>query len=207
LGIANATLLQTRVVGSDGTLFAALGLFARPEAARVYITPVHTNALIVGYAFNDGSILFGNVLPITNASGRFSVPNLSFYHTLSFFKRSANLTATLPYAVGTFKGEVQGNRQQIYRSGLADSVFRFSVNLLGGPAMDPKDFVKWKRKRILGASIQMVAPTGQYYSSHLINPGNNRWAFKPELGYSDGGGTGSWMPMEESGYSPRTTII
>ena len=126
---------------------------------------------------------------------------------MSFFKRSANLTATLPYADGTFKGEVQGNQQQIYRSGLADSVFRFSVNLLGGPAMSPKDFVKWKRKRILGASIQMVAPTGQYYSSHLINPGNNRWAFKPELGYSDGGGTGSWMPMEESGYSPRTTII
>ena len=63
---------------------------------------------------------------------------------MSFFKRSANLTATLPYAVGTFKGEVQGNQQQIYRSGLADSVFRFSVNLLGGPAMSPKDFVKWK---------------------------------------------------------------
>jgi hypothetical protein len=28
-----------------------------------------------------------------------------------------------------------------------------------------------------GASIQAVAPTGQYYSSHLVNPGSNRWAF------------------------------
>lgn len=67
---------------------------------------------------------------------------------------------------------------------MADSVFRFSGNLIGGPSMDAREFAKWKQKTILGASIQVVAPTGQYYSSHLINPGNNRWAFKPELGFS-----------------------
>jgi hypothetical protein len=112
------------------------------------------------------------------------VPNISLYHSLSFFKRSANFTATLPYVVGTFKGEVKGNEQQIYRSGMADMIFRFSVNLIGGPAMVPEDFAKWKQKTILGASIQVVAPTGQYYGSHLINPGFNRWGFKPEVGYS-----------------------
>lgn len=160
-------------------------LAAQDLRPRAYvITPVHSNAVIVGYAYNDGSIFFGTVLPITNGSGRYSVPNISLYHSLSFFKRSANFTATLPYVVGTFKGEVKGNEQKIYRSGLADSVFRFSVNLIGGPAMVPKDFANWKQKTILGASIQIVAPTGQYYPSHLINPGSNRWAFKPELGYS-----------------------
>ena len=160
-------------------------LTAQDLRPRAYvITPVHWNAVIVGYAFNDGSIFFGSVLPITSASGRYSVPNISYYHSLSFFKRSANFTATLPYVVGNFKGEVIGNEQKVYRSGLADSVFRFSVNLIGGPAMVPKDFAKWKQKAILGASIQVVAPSGQYYSSHLVNPGNNRWAFKPELGYS-----------------------
>jgi len=29
-----------------------------------------------------------------------------------------------------------------------------------------------------------VAPTGQYDPTKLINWGNNRWAFKPEVGYS-----------------------
>src|SRR5271169_1207487 len=160
-------------------------LSAQDLRPRAYvITPIHSNAVIVGYAFNDGSIFFGTALPITNASGQYSVPNISYYHSLSFFKRSANFTATLPYVVGTFQGAVQGNEQRIYRSGLADSIFRFSVNLLGGPAMPPKEFVKWKQKTILGASIQVVAPLGQYYPSHLINPGSNRWGFKPELGYS-----------------------
>lgn len=168
------------------------GLSAQDLRPRAYvITPVHWNAVILSYAFNDGSIFFGSVLPITNASGRYSVSAFSYYHSLSFFKRSANLTATLPYVVGNFQGEVQGNEQKIYRSGLADSIFRFSVNLIGGPAMPPKEFAKWKQKTILGASIQVVAPTGQYYSSHLVNPGSNRWAFKPELGFS--GRWGSWI--------------
>lgn len=172
LSVAMALCSPLVVIGQD----------LRPRA--YVITPVHSNAVIVGYAFNDGSIFFGSVLPITNASGRDSVPNISFYHSLNFFRRSANFTATLPYVVGTFKGDVQGNAQKIYRSGLADSVYRFSVNLIAGPAMIPQDFATWKQNTILGASIQIVAPTGQYYSSHLINPGNNRWVFKPELGFS-----------------------
>lgn len=167
-------------------------LSAQDLRPRAYvITPIHSNAVTVGYAFNDGSIFFGTLLPITNASGQYSVPNISYYHSFSFFKRSANISATLPYVVGTFKGEVEGSGQQIYRSGLADAVFRCSVNLFGGPAMQPKEFVKWKQKTIIGASLQVVTPTGQYYPSHLVNPGSNRWAFKPELGYSER--WGNWL--------------
>jgi hypothetical protein len=177
--------LLFKLVLSAVLLLGAQQLSAQDLRPRAYvITPEHSNAVILGYAFNNGSIFFGTVLPITNASGRYSVPNISYYHSLSFFKRSANFTATLPYVVGNFQGEVKGSQHSIYRSGMADSIFRFSVNLLGGPAMPPKDFAKWKQKTILGASIQVVAPTGQYYPSHLINPGSNRWAFKPELGYS-----------------------
>ena len=169
-----------------GSLQALSAQDLRPRA--YLITPVHSNAVILSYAFNDGSIFFGTAVPITNASGRYSVPALSYYHSLSFFKRSTNLTVTLPYVVGNFQGEVEGSKQNIYRSGLGDSIFRFSVNLIGGPAMPAKDLARWRQKSILGASIEVVAPTGQYYPSHLINPGNNRWAFKPELGFSRAAG-------------------
>jgi len=76
-------------------------------------------------------------------------------------------------------------RQSTYRSGLGDGAVRFSVNLIGGPATTLKQFAKWKQKRLLGASIVVIAPTGQYGSRLLINIGNNRWAFHPELGYSE----------------------
>jgi hypothetical protein len=183
-------------------------LNAQDLRPRAYvITPAHWNAVILGYAFNDGSIFFGSALPITNASGRYSVPNISYYHAFSFFGRSANFTATLPYVVGIFQGELSGSQQQIYRSGLADSLYRVSVNLIGGPAMQPREFAKWKQKTLLGASIQIVAPTGQYYPSHLINPGNNRWVFKPELGFSHRWGNwivdayaGAWLFTENTNY-------
>ena len=77
-----------------------------------------------------------------------------------------------------------GTNRSAYRSGLLDFSARFSVNLLGGPAMQPREFAKWKQKTILGVSLKVIAPTGQYDPTKLVNWGIHRWAFKPELGYS-----------------------
>ena len=112
------------------------------------------------------------------------MPVFSYYHSFSFFGRSANITASLPYAVGTFSGSVLGAQRSIYRSGLLDFSARLSVNLKGGPAMPAQTFMKWKQKMLLGASLKIIAPTGQYDPTKLINWGINRWAFKPEFGYS-----------------------
>src|SRR3989442_10563581 len=68
---------------------------------------------------------------------------------------------------------------------MADSTFRVSVNLVGGPAMQAKEMAKWKQGRLLGVSLKVVSPTGQYSGTRLISWGSNRWAFKPELGYSE----------------------
>jgi outer membrane putative beta-barrel porin/alpha-amylase len=90
----------------------------------------------------------------------------------------------LPYGVVHYQGKFLDNETRIYRSGLLDSFFRFSVNLMGGEAMTPKEFQSWKQKTILGVSLRVVAPTGQYDGTKLINNGSNRWGFKPEIGYS-----------------------
>jgi hypothetical protein len=152
---------------------------------RAYvITPIHTNAILLTYSFKAGSILFDPTLPITDANGKLSVPVFSVYHTFSFFGRSANIAVNLPYSVGTFRGNVNGTLQEVYRSGMTDSIFRFSVNLKGGPAMTAGEFLSWRQKTILGVSLRLLAPTGQYDPKVLINPGTNRWAVKPEFGAS-----------------------
>jgi Putative MetA-pathway of phenol degradation len=158
--------------------------WAQDLAPRAYlITSLHSNAINLTCSFYTGGLDF-NGIPITGATGTYSVPSLSFYHSSSFFGRSANVTVWLPYGVGTFHGPVLGTNKQIYRSGLFDSGFRFSVNLKGGPAMPISQFVKWKQTVVLGASLKVIAPTGQYDPTRLINWGINRWAFKPEFGYS-----------------------
>jgi len=154
---------------------------------RAYvITPIHTNAVILTYSYFNGSILFDPTIPITNAKSQSTVSSVSIFHTFSFFGRSASITGTLPYGVGHFEGLVTGapTESKLYRSGLADAVFRFAVNLKGGPAMTLQEYAKWRQKTLLGASFRVVTPTGQYDPTKLINLGSNRWAFKPELGFS-----------------------
>jgi hypothetical protein len=170
-------------------LLIALGLLrpgsAQELAPRAYtITPIHSNAIILTYGFYDGSLELNGALPITNATGKYNVPVFSYYHSFNMFGHSANITASLPYAVGHFEGDVRQESLRVYRSGLVDSTYRLAVNLTGGPAMQPAEFHKWKQKRLIGVSLKVVAPTGQYDPTKLINWSGNKWAFKPELGYS-----------------------
>jgi hypothetical protein len=55
------------------------------------------------------------------------------------------------------------------------------VNLYGAPARRLPEFAKTPPAPLnVGASIMVVAPTGQYDPSRIVNLGTNRWAFKPE---------------------------
>jgi len=51
--------------------------------------------------------------------------------------------------------------------------------------MSVREYESWHQKTIFGMSLRVVAPTGQYDPKKLINNGSNRWAFKPEFGYSE----------------------
>jgi hypothetical protein len=61
---------------------------------------------------------------------------------------------------------------------------RLSVLLLGAPATKAVNFKNLKRGTIIGVSMNVIAPTGQYFSDKLINLGTNRWSFRPELALS-----------------------
>jgi hypothetical protein len=160
-------------------------LCAQDLSPRAYtITPNHSNAITLTYSLNTGEILVADSVPITDFRAMLSIPIFSYYHSLSFFGRSANIVASLPYGVGNFDGKVSGVDRSVYRSGLTDTVFRFSVNLLGGPTMSLGEIRKWRQKNLLGVSIKVVAPTGQYDPTKLVNLSGNHWAFKPEIGYS-----------------------
>jgi hypothetical protein len=81
------------------------------------------------------------------------------------------------------QGKLSGQDRKIHRAGMADTAVRFSINLRGGPAKTAAEFVKTGLPRaVMGATLKIVVPTGQYDHTQLINLGTNRWAFKPELG-------------------------
>ncbi|HTT20130.1 MAG TPA: transporter [Candidatus Sulfotelmatobacter sp.] len=197
-------------------LCTARTALAQDLTPRAYlITPVGGNAIILAYAHLKGSLEFAGAVPITGAQADVNLPIASYYRSLAFFGRSANLTIAVPYGEGDFRGTVVDVPRFAHRSGSLDAVVRFSVNLIGGPAMQPGEFLKWRQTVLLGASLTVVAPTGQYDPTRLINWGSNRWGFKPEIGYSqrwdhwvlDGYG-GVWFfttnPEYYPGENPRT---
>jgi len=149
-----------------------------------FISPVSSNAVTLIGSFYTGGVNFNGTVPITGATGTYGISIFSYYHSFDILGRSANVTGLLPYAVGHFQGSVLGSQMAIYRSGLMDTSLRVSVNLKGGPAMPPPRYAKWKQTLLLGASLKVIAPTGQYDSTKLVNWGINRWAFKPDFGYS-----------------------
>lgn len=166
--------------------------WAQDLAPRAYIiTPIHSNAVTVASTFLSGEILFDGSTPITDAKAKAAVPVVSVFHSFNLFGRTANFVAGLPYGRMHFRGTVSDVERLADRSGLLDSTFRLSVNLTGGRAMDVRDYVKWRQKLLVGASIRIVAPTGQYDPAKLVNVGANRWSFKPEVGLSRR--WGSWI--------------
>ncbi len=50
--------------------------------------------------------------------------------------------------------------------------------------MTVPEFIKHREHLIIGASVTVVVPVGQYDPARLVNPGANRWAAKPEIGFA-----------------------
>lgn len=167
-------------------LVPALAVAAQDLEPRAYsASPVGTNFVGIGFARSSGSIAVDPTLPITNAKATLYSPALGIGRSFGIFGRQALFTATLPYAWGNASGQVGEQQGSVYRSGLADTRTRISINLRGSPAMTVAEFARRPpRHLILGTSLTMTSPSGQYDNTKLINVGTNRWSFKPEIGIS-----------------------
>ena len=90
----------------------------------------------------------------------------------------------LPVVGGHVEGLYLGEPAEVSRFGLGDPRFRLAMNLYGAPAMTPQAFASYRQQTIVGVSLTVAPPLGQYDSTKLINLGTNRWSFKPEVGVS-----------------------
>jgi len=58
------------------------------------------------------------------------------------------------------------------------------MDFYGAPAVSLQDFSSYRQDLIIGGSLQVIAPFGRYDPNRTLNPGGNRWVFKPELAIS-----------------------
>ena len=145
-------------------------------------SPVGAAFLVVGLARSTGSVLTDPTLPLTDIDAKINGVPVAAGYTFGLFGRLALVTAAVPYGWGEVSGLVGEEARSVTRSGLTDARAKLSINLVGNPAMGLREFAKAPRKVIVGTSLTVTAPTGQYDPGKLINLGTNRWGFKPEVG-------------------------
>jgi hypothetical protein len=140
--------------------------------------------VLAGYAYTQGNVGTDPSLPITDFTIRTHGPVLAYVRTLDVWGRSGKLDLILPYAWLSANAKVAGQAREREVSGFADPRVRFSVNLYGAPALSLEQFSEYKQDLIIGTSLQVAAPGGQYDPDKAVNIGSNRWSFKPEIGFS-----------------------
>ncbi len=166
--------------------FAALGSGAAAQdmEPRAYSNaPVGLNFAIGGYAYTRGGLATGS-LPITDPKLTTSSAVLAYGRVLDFWGKSAKFNAIVPYTQLSGTATYLGAPVERDVSGAADPLFKLSVNLYGAPALSLKEFAGFEQDLIVGVSLRVTAPLGQYDASKLVNIGTNRWSFKPEVGVS-----------------------
>jgi hypothetical protein len=146
--------------------------------------PVGLNFLLAGYGYAVGKMAFDPTLAIADAQFETNTEALAYVRSLDVSGTSAKFDVLLPYSEFSAHGLVAGQPREREISGLGDPRFRFSINFFGAPALSVKEFADYHQDLIIGASLQVSAPLGQYDDTKLLNLGNNRWSSKAELGIS-----------------------
>ncbi len=146
--------------------------------------PVGTQFVVFSYAYQTGDVLTDAALPLSNVKVKLSAGSMAYGRTFGLLGRQANVSIFSSYVKGRVSGTVFEEQQEVTRSGIGDIRLRFSTILLGGTALTPGEFAGYKPKTVVGASVTVVAPTGQYDPRRLVNIGANRWSFKPDVGVS-----------------------
>lgn len=147
-------------------------------------TPIGLNFLIAGYAYANGKLAFDPDTAIADANFHSNTGALAYVRSFAIGGQSAKFDMIVPASSFAAQGVLNGQPREREMSGLGDPRFRVSVNLFGAPALSAKDFASYHQDLIVGVSLQVSAPLGQYDDSKLLNLGSNRWSFRPELGIS-----------------------
>ena len=166
-------------------LAAAVTAQAQELEPRTYSnTPVGMNFLLLGYAYSVGDVSFDTSAPIEDGHVTVHSAVLGYARSLDVWGRAGKLDVVLPYAWLSGTAKVAGRPESREVSGLGDPRVRFSFLMYGAPALTLEEFEGYQQDFILGASLAVTAPLGQYDSDKLVNIGTNRWSVKPELGIS-----------------------
>lgn len=146
--------------------------------------PIGVNFLLAGYGYSEGGLATAPGLPLENANLQTHTAVLAYARSLEAWGQSGKFDVILPYAWLSGTADFAGQPREREVSGFGDPRLRLALNLYGAPALSVAELASYQQDTIVGASVQLSVPCGQYDADRLVNIGTNRWFVKPELGLS-----------------------
>jgi hypothetical protein len=166
-------------------LLLPLELRGQDVQPRVYApAPVGANAVTLAYAFSSGAMLFDRTIPIEDAEADIHSVTTAYSRSVNVFGMAGRADVAVPFVIGQWEGDVDRTFRATSRTGFGDPVLRFAVFFVGAPALRREEFAGFRPKTIVGATLRLGVPVGQYDPSRLINLSSHRWTFSPQLGVS-----------------------
>lgn len=169
------------------SLFSSKAFAQDIEPRRWTPLPLKSNFIGVGYGYTNGKIFFDPVLDVEDATVEGNALVISYVRPFKIGKKLARFDVMLPYTIVRWEGSLGGVPESISRNGFADPRLRFSVNIIGPSAMDAKELQEYMVAHpvhtVVGASLAVTLPLGQYYDDKLLNLGQNRFIFRPQIGF------------------------
>ncbi|HRZ07448.1 MAG TPA: hypothetical protein P5102_15115 [Candidatus Competibacteraceae bacterium] len=157
----------------------AASVWAQEIEPRAYSNiPLDVNFLIAGYGYGEGGLVTDPALPLENANLQTHTTALAYARSFGVWGQSGKFDITLPYAWISGTAEYAGQPRERTVSGLGDPRLRFSLNLYGAPALSLKEFASYQQDLIVGASVQVSIPAGQYDAD---KPASLKYNFHPVL--------------------------
>lgn len=148
--------------------------------------PMDKNFFGFAYAYTEADIFFDPVLLLEDVEMTLNTSAVKYIRTFELLEKSSRIDITQAYQRGEWTGLVNGVKDSTSRNGLSDTFVRFAMNLYGAPPLRGKDFGAYrsnmKAETIIGAALTTRLPTGHYEEDKLLNLGQNRFAFRPQLG-------------------------
>lgn len=164
---------------------AAATASAQDMEPRAYSkTPVGMNFAVAAYTYSEGGVATDPSIPLEDAELTVHGSILAYVRSFGLLGKSCKADVILPYAWVSGDAIFAGQPREREVEGFADPRFRFSMNFLGAPALTLQELREYQGNFVMGASVQVAAPLGQYDKDRLVNIGGNRWWVKPELGAS-----------------------
>ena len=152
---------------------------------RRYINlPVSQNFLRVALGYSDGEVNVSPGIPVEGANLTVTGFSLGYLRSMNLGGKVASFDVHIPRLCATGSGVLDGEQLSRDTCGAGDANVRLTYNFFGAPALELSEFAKRKKEVVVGASIQVSVPTGQYDPEHLVNIGANRWVLRPEIGMS-----------------------